>query len=364
MQANATLKKSNHGAMVIAAYAVVYIVWGSTFFFIEKALHSFPPFVLGSLRFITASVILMSYCKIKGYKLFQKKAVRDALVVGFLLLFIDMAAVIWAEQHISSGIVAIMSAAAAIWFVLLDRSKWKENFTSVPTIVGLFLGFLGVVMLFGEQLMISDGSSQKTVRVLAMIAMVVGSISWTVGSLYSKYSAKKESKPAEQPADQKEDLHVMVKTAWQMVIAGVMFTIVGLSNGEYANFDYTTVTTANWWALAYLIVFGSILAFSSYIWLLQVRPATEVSTYAYVNPIVAVILTYFFSDHVVTSLQISGLVVVLISVLLMNWNLYKDNTTVVAIRNKGFRRKSVIAPKESLRIQDVESDKRTSEAIL
>jgi len=361
MQNNATLKKSNHSAMVIAAYAVVYIVWGSTFFFIEKALHSFPPFVLGSLRFISASVILLTYCKMKGYKLFSKKAVFDALLVGFLLLFIDMGAVIWAEQYISSGIVAIMSAAAAIWFVLLDRSKWKENFTSVPTVAGLFLGFLGVVMLFGEQLVMADDPSKRTLRILAMVAMIVGSIAWTAGSLYSKYSAKKEKND---DTSKEEDLHVMVKTSWQMVIAGVMFTLVALTNGEYANFDYTTVATKDWWALVYLIGFGSILAFSSYIWLLQVRPATEVSTYAYVNPIVAVILTYFFTAHVVTSLQISGLVIVLVSVLLMNWNLYKNNKTVMAVRNKGFRKKSIIAPKESINIKDIETDKRSSKAVI
>ncbi|WP_270090230.1 EamA family transporter [Sphingobacterium sp. SYP-B4668] len=360
MQNNVTLKKSNHSAMVIAAYAVVYIVWGSTFFFIEKALHSFPPFVLGSLRFVSASLILMTYCQMKGYKLFSKKAVFDALLVGFLLLFIDMGAVIWAEQYISSGIVAIMSAAAAIWFVLLDKSKWKENFTSVPTVAGLFLGFLGVVMLFGEQLTMADDPSKRTLRILAMVAMIVGSIAWTAGSLYSKYSSKKE----ENENVPKEDLHVMVKTAWQMVIAGVMFSLVALFNGEYANFDYTTVATKDWWALLYLIGFGSILAFSSYIWLLQVRPATEVSTYAYVNPIVAVILAYFFTAHVVTSLQISGLVIVLVSVLLMNWNLYKNNKTVMAVRNKGFRRKSVITPKESISIKEVESEKRNPKALI
>lgn len=112
-------------SMVIFAYAVVYLVWGSTFFFIHKALSDFTPFVLGSLRFLTASIILMTYCKFKGYKLYNKKVVKQACFIGFLLLFVDMASLIWAEQHVSSGIAAIMAAAAAIWFVVLDKPQWK-----------------------------------------------------------------------------------------------------------------------------------------------------------------------------------------------------------------------------------------------
>jgi len=328
-----TTQKSN-AMMILIAYAVVYIVWGSTFFFIEKALHSFTPFVLGSLRFLTASIILMAYCKIKGYKLFNKKIVLQSFVVGFLLLFIDMAGVIWAEQYISSGIVAIISAAAAIWFILLDKRKWKENFRSLPIVIGLFMGFLGVVMLFGEQIANASSADQKSNNTVALTVLVIGSIAWTAGSLYSKYSKEdnqKEAKPT-------EDLHVMVKTAWQLVIAGVMFTLVALSNGEYSKFNLADYNGTDWFYIAYLIVFGSILAFSSYIWLLQVRPATEVSTYAYINPIVALVLSHFFTSHQVTSLQLIGLVIILSAVLLMNWNLYKDNKTIVKFKDKvGFR---------------------------
>jgi drug/metabolite transporter (DMT)-like permease len=150
--------------------------------------------------------------------------------------------------------------------------------------------------------------------------LVLGSIAWTVGSLYSKYSQKKDEKE-----EQEEDLHVMVKTAWQMITAGTMFTIVALLNGEYASFDVREISVGGWFSLGYLITFGSILASGSYIWLIQVRPVTEVSTYAYVNPLVAVALSYFFTDDIITSLQVGGLVVILVSVLLMNWNLYKDS---------------------------------------
>ncbi|SEF68300.1 EamA family transporter [Sphingobacterium lactis] len=348
------VKSANPAAStVIFAYLVVYIVWGSTFFFIEKALHAFPPFVLGSIRFIIAGTLLMGYCWLKGYKLYIKKPVRDAATVGFLLLFVDMAAIIWSEQYISSAIVSILSAATAIWFIILDKPKWKENFSSIPTLLGLILGFLGVVMLFAEQIFGAEAAGANSDKKLtAMIVMTLGTIGWTVGSLISKYSKNSDKKKAEEETAQpkeEEDLNVMVKTAWQMVVAGTTFTLVALLNGEYKTFDFQAVPTEYWGAMIYLALMGSILAFSCYIYLLQVRPATEVSTYAYVNPIVALILVHFFTDHIVSRMQIIGLAVVLFSVLLMNWNLYRNSDLVKNYkRRRKIKKLRDMAPKSSI----------------
>jgi drug/metabolite transporter (DMT)-like permease len=336
-------KKTASSLMVVIAYFIIYVVWGSTFFFIEKALHSFPPFILGSFRFVTASAILMTYCALKGYKLFNKRAILQAAFVGFLLLFVDMAGVIWAEQYVSGGIAAIIAAAAAIWFIILDKPKWKENFSSLTTVAGVILGFVGVVMLFAEQIMASHDSTNGALRVIALCILVFGSIAWTVGSLVSKYFKK----PAD---DEREDLHVMVKTAWQMVTAGILFNITALLTGEYASFELNSVAPIDWFNLGYLITFGSILAFSSYIWLLQVRPAMEVSTYAYVNPIIALILSHFFTTHAVTSLQIIGLAVILFSVLLMNWKAYR---TKLVNKNKN---KKMLPPDASSKEIDGHTD--------
>ncbi len=351
---------------IVLAYLVVYFVWGSTYFFIEKALHSFPPFVLGSIRFIIAGSLLMGYCALRGYKLFNKRDVKRAALIGFLLLFIDMAAVIWAEQYISSGIVSILGAAAAIWFILLDKPKWKANFGSLPIVLGLLLGFTGVVMLFGEQIFNADVNNGDGKNIIAMVVMTVGTIGWTVGSLYTKYTQDKKD-PIEEEKKEKP-LNVIVKTAWQMVTAGVAFTTVALATGEYSSFHIETVPLHDWGALAYLITMGSILAFSCYIWLLQVRPATEVSTYAYVNPIVALILAHFFTKHLVTELQVFGLIIILFSVLLMNWNLYKNNRTFRVLRaRKKIKRLKYMAPKSSIpRIVEVadfdEREKKKNQA--
>lgn len=315
--------------LILLAYLVVYVVWGSTYFFIDKALHGFSPFILGSFRFIAASTLLMGYCKLKGYKLWNKDVVKQCAFTGFMLLFIDMAGIIWSEQFLPSGIVAIMAASAAIWFIVLDKPKWKQNFSSIPTVIGVVCGFIGVLMLFYEQTTTSHlNPDQQMMNMIGLIVLILCSIAWTLGSLYSKYVTDKEKK---KPAASKQDLHIMVKTAWQMVTAGVLFNTVAIFNGEYAKFNFSNVAVEDWWAMAYLTTFGSILAFGSYVWLLQVRPALEVSTYAYVNPIVAVALSYFFSDDVVTSLQVYGLGVILFSVVLMNWNLYKNTKLIKKI---------------------------------
>ena len=329
----------NSRLRVLFAYFVVYFVWGSTFFFIHKALSDFTPFVLGSLRFSIASLVLFVYCRFKGYKLFNKIIVRQAAIIGFLLLFIDMGALIWAEQYVSSGIAAIMAAAAALWFIILDKPQWKSNFSSPPIVLGLVFGFVGVIMLFAEQLNIATDESQRLLNLFCMFLLILGSISWTVGSLYSKYSKEKNNSEG-------EDLHILVKTAWQMITAGILFTFVAIFNGEYSSFVLESVSMSGWFSLSYLITFGSILAFGSYLWLIQSRPVTEVSTYAYVNPVIAVALSYFFTDDIITSLQIGGLVVVLISVALMNWNMYSDNRFI-----KFFKRKpSSSVPKDNSRL--------------
>ena len=341
-------EKNPSMASVVFAYLVVYIVWGSTFFFIEKALHSFSPFVLGAIRFLIAGPLLMGYCALKGYKLFNKADVKQAAFVGFLLLFVDMAAIIWSEQYISSGIVSILSAATAIWFIIFDKPKWKENFSSLPTVLGLILGFTGVVMLFAEQIFATEANdTERSQNLIAMGVLTLGTIGWTIGSLYSKYRQTPKSYTKE--GKKEESLNVMVKTAWQMLVAGLTFSLVATVNGEFLTFDYQAVRLEDWGAMVYLILFGSILAFSSYIWLLQVRPATEVSTYAYVNPIVALLLVHFFTAHQVTALQIAGLVVVLFSVLLMNWNLYKNNRTIRAIKyRKKLKKLKNMAPRSSI----------------
>ncbi len=303
--------------LVYLAFAIVYVVWGSTYFFIQKALHGFPPFILGTFRFIVAGVLLLGWCKLNGLRLFDRKLIKTAAISGILMLGIGNGIVIWVEQFIPSGLVAIMVASAAIWFVILDKPKWKENLSSKSTVAGLIVGFLGVILLFGEQLLHMMQSEQSTTQLVGIVLLVLGPAAWAAGSLYSKYKST-----ADEP--------VAVSTGWQMIAAGIAFVPGGIFKSEFIHFNWQTIPLDAWLSIIYLIVFGSIAAFSAYVWLLKVRPATQVSTYAYVNPVVAVLLSLTFTDERITLLQVAGLLVILGSVLLINLAKYRKSKELVA----------------------------------
>lgn len=298
---------------VFLAFAMIYVVWGSTFFFIHKALAGFAPFLLGAVRFSAAGLLLLGWCHFKGYRLIDKATILRAGLMGLLLLYIDNGIIIWVEQSLPSGLVAIMSASVAIWFIVLDRPMWKTNFGNLPTVIGLFLGFFGVVMLFGDRVASALDASQRHANIIGLSLLLLGALAWTIGSLYSKYAGKPKGG---------QETNSMVSTAWQMLIAGIAFSITATARGEVADFRFEGVPVSAWWAMAYLIFFGSVLAYSAYIWLLQVRTATQVSTHTYVNPIVAVMLGALFANEAVTYSQLMGLAVILLSVLLINWDAY------------------------------------------
>lgn len=311
-------KKEASTLMVIIAFATVYLVWGSTYFFIQKAVHDIPPFIMGALRFFTAGLLLLAWCIYKKEKLWNARQFKTAVITGVLLLFIGNGAVIWAEQNLASSLVAVLVSAAPLWFVLLDVPKWKENFKSRPVITGLIVGFAGVILLFSERVSGALSTSQSMVQVAGLIVLILGSFSWAGGSLYSKY--KGSGSP-------------VVNTMWQLLAAGIAFGITSFAVNEWKDFQWQSVHTGAWWSVVYLITMGSLAAYSAYVWLLQVRPATQVSTYAYVNPVVAVLLGVFFAGEHMTILQLTGLAVILTSVLLINLAKYKKEKKLQAIKS-------------------------------
>ena len=311
--------KSASTAMVVLAFATVYIVWGSTYFFIQKALTGFPPFLIGVLRFIAAGVLMMGWCAIKGEKIFDFPSIKTAAVTGLLLLFVGNGVVIWVEQTLPSAMVAIMISSSPIWFILLDKPKWKENLNNRSTIIGLLIGFVGVILLFSEHLIAAFSSIQSGTELIGLSMLVIGTISWAGGSLYSKYHTTGGSS--------------MVNTSWQMLIAGLAFIPGSIVRDEFSSVQWAEIPTEAWLSVIYLIFFGSIAAYSAYVWLLKVQPSTKVSTYAYVNPVIAVLLGIFFAKETISSIQIIGLVVILGSVVLINLDKYRKESK--ALRTAG-----------------------------
>lgn len=289
---------------ILIAYFLIYVVWGSTYYYIGVALNDFPPFLLGAIRFSVAGFLLLSWCLYKGEAIFNKTLIKKSAVSGLVLLFIDMAVIMLAQQFVSSSLVAIIASSTAIWIMALDFPMWSKNFRNPFAISGIFVGFLGVAMLYIEQYM---GENVQNLSERGVLILIFGCISWALGTLYTKYFSTGES------------TYSFAGSAWQMLFASAMFWIFSFGRGEVASVEWNTISYSSWFSLLYLILFGSILAYSAYIWLLKERPATEVGTHAYVNPVIAILFGVLLGQENVTWIQIIGLTIILLSVSLIQF---------------------------------------------
>ncbi len=294
--------------IVIIAFAIVYIVWGSTYFFIQAAERDFTPFILGAIRFFASGTLLLLWCSFKKYKLFLSSQMKTSFIVGNFLLFIGNGSIIWAETILPSSFVAVLVSAAPVWFVLLDSRNRKANFNNKYIIAGIITGFAGVIVLFSEKVFSKISAAGNTIVMIALLIIIVGNIAWVIGSLYSKYNHAGNT---------------FVGAAWQMIFAALSFLIIAFCTGEIKRFHFEQIHLRAWLSVIYLIVMGSLAGYSAYIWLLQVKSPTQVSTNAYVNPVVAVLLGVLFGGEFIDSLQTLALAVILFSVFIINFDKYK-----------------------------------------
>lgn len=308
-----TIERPVSVPMVILAFAIVYLVWGSTYFFIELSVAHIPPMLVGAFRYLLAGLLMLGYCLVTRKPVFSAAAIKPAAVSGFLLLVCGNGGLIWSEQYIPSGLAAILLASGPVWFVVLDRRQWAVNFRSPSTIVGLVVGFAGVLLLFWDSLTAGKDTGGHSQGMAALAVLVCASISWAAGSLYSKYRSAPVSNA--------------VNAGWQMMAAGLIFLPLSLVWGEWRHFQWAMVPWSSWSGILYLVTMGSLVGYSAFVWLLSVRPATQVSTHAYVNPVVAVLLGAVFNSERLTGLQLAGLVVILSSVLLINLVKYRRSST-------------------------------------
>ena len=294
---------------VYLAFAAIYIIWGSTYFFIREALDGFPPFMLGGIRFLVAAALMFAWCVATGIPIKPGGDLKNAAITGLLLCLVGNGAVVWVEQTIPSSLVAIVIAVAPLSFVVMDKPNWGVNFRSWSVLMGILAGFAGVLLLFSEKIATQMDATEMTPEFSAMFILLLGILGWPAGSIYAKYHPPR--------------IPNMVNSGWQMLVGGVSFMLVSAFRGEHAAFRMAEVPGHAWFSLAYLIVFGSLIGFSAYVWLLQVRPATQVSTYAYVNPVVAVLLGVFFGNEHFGWREAAGLVIILGGVLLINLAKYR-----------------------------------------
>lgn len=275
---------------------VLYVVWGSTYLGIALAVDSIPPFLMAAIRFVIAGLVLLGWSMAREGRSFVAPTARewrDSLIVGGLLLGGGMGFVAWGEQTIPSGIAALMIALMPVWVALLGRVFLGQRLPGLA-IGGIVIGFVGVGILVGPTVIGSAGALDP----FGLIALLVSPIAWSSGSLYASHRAALPRRP-------------LVATGAQMLLGGLVLTGMALVTGEFAVFDPAAVTASSFWALVYLTVVGSLLAFTTYGWLLRVAPLPLVATYAYVNPVVAVILgSIVLSEPIDVRTIVAGAVIV------------------------------------------------------
>jgi drug/metabolite transporter (DMT)-like permease len=279
--------------MIWSALAVVYVVWGSTYLAIRIVVDAHIPPMLGmSARFLVAAVLLAAFLALKSGVARLRISARElagSAVVGLLLLAFGNGAVAIAEQTVPSGLAALLVAAVPLWLMLL-RVGGGERPRSL-TWLGVLIGFAGAALL-------SLSGGDTSAKPWSVAILVLGTISWAVGSRFSPRLGL--------PKDP------LVATLYEMVIGGAAMVLIGVLRGEPGRLHLGAIDTSGWLALGYLIVFGSLLAYSAYSYLLANAPISLVGTYAYVNPVVAVFLGWLILDeHVTTKIMLGGLVVVL-----------------------------------------------------
>lgn len=282
---------------LVSAFAAVYLIWGSSYLAIVWGLESVPPFLLGAARFITAGAVLFAIAAARGGAAFTRRQVLNAAVVGALLPFAGNGALIWAQQRIPSGIAALIVATVPLWMVVIQAAvEHLRPGRQIWTGVGLGIVGLGILVSSG-------GGIAGSVHVPSALILCAGSIAWAWGSIYSR--------SADLPASG------LASAALTMVAAGVFFTVTALLAGEHRGFSVQDVSLRSIIGLAYLSIFGSVIAYSAYIWLLQAESPARVGTYAYVNPVIAVLLGWAFLGEPITLRTMIAAAVILAAVVLI-----------------------------------------------
>lgn len=282
------------------ALLALYIVWGSTYLGIRFAVETIPPFLQAGIRFFISGVILMVWRRAAGDAMPTPRQWRSLAIIGTLLLLGGNGLVSFAEKRIDSGIAALIVGTVPLWMVLIEALRPGGVKPTWLGVVGLVVGFGGIYLLIGP----TELTGGLRFDFIGTVAVVVASFLWSIGSIYSR--------SAELPKS------ALMMTGGEMLAGSIPIMIVSFLAGEWSGFSIADVSLRSWLAVLYLIAFGSMIGFVAYIWLLQNAPVSLVSTYAYVNPLVAVFLGNWFAQEILTSRTLLAAGIIIGSVLLIN----------------------------------------------
>ncbi len=294
---------------VIAAFAVIYLVWGTTYLAILFAIKDIPPLLMSAMRFLLAGIVLYIFCLAKNEQHPNYTSFLKIMFRGILMLAGGTVSVAWAEQYLPSSTTAIIVTSVPFWFILLDKKQWSYYFSNKILIIGLIIGFIGVALLANSNHTESLDPAHAFNRTTATLVLIAGGVAWTSGSLISKYKPTGQS--------------LLMITAIQLIVSGFFCLFISIFTGESDHFYFPQVHRDAWLGFLYLAVFGSILTYICYLWLLKVRPAAQVSSYVYVNPVVAILLGAVIGKEQITVLHLVSLGIILCGVLFINLPRYK-----------------------------------------
>ena len=285
--------------LTLLAFGIIYIAWGSTYLAIRVGVREVPPFLLAGMRFAVAGVLLFGWALARGERPPTAREWRSTFLMAMLFFVFDYGLLFWAEQRVPSGLAAVMMAIIPAMIALLEIAMLRTQKLTARLVGALIVGICGVAVLMSSSLNLGgapvDGAGAA--------ALIVASFSWSVASVLTRVLPLPASKS--------------VSSGAQMAVGGAMLVISAGVLGEFRGFQIGTVSRGAWFALAYLIVVGSIIGFTAYLWLIHHESPTKVGTYAYVNPVVAVLIGYFLGGESVGSRTIVGTVLVLLSVVMI-----------------------------------------------
>lgn len=283
----------------LLAFAIIYFVWGSTFLAIRVGVREVPPFLLAAMRFLAAGLALYVWMIVKGKPSPSRRHWMSASFIAILIFVLDYGLLFWAEQRVPSGIAAVMLATIPAFMALSEIIFLRTQRLTLRLAVALLVGIGGVAVLVGRSLNLGGAPVDKA----GAVALIVAAVSWSISSVLARKLPLPPSK--------------VMSSGAQMLAGGVFLALTAAALGEFRNFHPSTVTLGAWLALLYLIVAGSIIGFTAYVWLIHHESPTKVGTYAYVNPVVAVLVGYFLGGEALGLRIILGTLFVLISVLVI-----------------------------------------------
>ncbi len=281
---------------ILLAFAIIYFVWGSTFLAIRVGVHEVPPFLLAAMRFTVSGLVLFAWMRLAGTSSPTAREWLAASGMGTLIFLIDYGCVFWAEQRVPSGITAVMLATIPLFIALLEIFFLRTQRLTLRLALALLAGIFGVAVLMSRSFSLGEAPIDRT----GAAALVLAAFTWSIGTILNRRLPLPASKP--------------MSAAAQMLSGGLQLFVLATFTGEFSGFRPRAVSLNAWFSLLYLIVAGSIIGFTAYIWLLHYESPTKVGTYAYVNPVVAVVVGYFLGGESIGARTLLGTFFVLVSV--------------------------------------------------